>query len=256
VTAASAAEEARQLQAMQRAQMASAASTAATAAATGSREQPGTSNNSWLSKAAARSVERHRTAYAKAVARGMPLSSHQQARSSIVQAAQNMVQQGQRLVEVAAHEHAAGMELIAAGELLASTIEPPGMPPELIATGDATAVVPVAPWSSWLTAWCRLVVAASLIIVAASLVLLRCRSFSVDLVDRLPQEESKTKQNNWSIWSVSTHMSATTLHVMSIHRHMHPYILEIKRFLGYVVLHCFVMFLQWSVVCLMCFNML
>ena len=146
VTAASAAEEARQLQAMQRAQMASAASTAATAAATGSREQPGTSNNIWVSKAAARSVERmRRTAYAKAAARGMPLSSHQQACSSIVQAAQNMVQQGQTLVKVAAHEHAAGMELIAAGELLASTIEPPGMPPELIATGDATPVVPVAP---------------------------------------------------------------------------------------------------------------
>ena len=51
--------------------------------------------------------------------------------------------------------------------------------------------------------------------------------------------QNKTKQNNWSIWSVSTHMSTTTIHVMSIHRHMHPCILEIKRFLVHVVLHCF-----------------
>ena len=114
---------------VQRAQMAAAASVAATAAASGSsNEQPGTSNKTYVAKAALKAVEQQRAAYAKAAAVGSS-SSKQQARSSIVQSAQNMVQAGQRLVEVGAHEHLAGMELIAAGEALAATIQPPEMPP-------------------------------------------------------------------------------------------------------------------------------
>jgi hypothetical protein len=134
---------------VQRAQMAAAASVAATAAASGSsNEQPGTSNKTYVAKAALKAVERQRAAYAKAAAVGSSSSEQHLARmqkqqqrrqqnwnigraavASIVQSAQNMVQAGQRLVEVGAHEHLAGMELIAAGEALAATIQPPEMPP-------------------------------------------------------------------------------------------------------------------------------
>ena len=134
---------------VQRAQMAAAASVAATAAASGSsNEQPGTSNKTYVAKATLKAVERQRAAYAKAAAVGSSSSEQHLARmqkqqqrrqqnwnigraavASIVQSAQNMVQAGQRLVEVGAHEHLAGMELIAAGEALAATIQPPEMPP-------------------------------------------------------------------------------------------------------------------------------
>ena len=134
-TAASAAEKARQQlvrEAMQRAQMAATASAAAAAAATGSRE------DHW-SRAALKSIERQRrAAAAKAKAVGSSIS-HREARASIVQSAQNMVKQGQKMLEVAAHEHAAGRSLIAAGEALAATIPAPEMPP------NAIAIVPVAP---------------------------------------------------------------------------------------------------------------
>ena len=54
---------------VQRAQMAAAASVAATAAASGSsNEQPGTSNKTYVAKAALKAVERQRAAYAKAAA--------------------------------------------------------------------------------------------------------------------------------------------------------------------------------------------
>ena len=134
-TAASEAEKARQQlvrEAMGRAQTAAAAAGAAAAAApTGHRE------DHW-SRAALKSVERQQTVAAKAKAMGSSIS-RQQAHASIIQSAQNMVKQGQKMLEVAAHEHAAGLSLIAAGEALAATIPAPEMPPKV------TAIVPVAP---------------------------------------------------------------------------------------------------------------
>ena len=136
-TAASEAEKARQQlvrEAMGRAQTAAAAAAAGAAAAaapTGHRE------DHW-SRAALKSVERQQTVAAKAKAMGSSIS-RQQAHASIIQSAQNMVKQGQKMLEVAAHEHAAGLSLIAAGEALAATIPAPEMPPKV------TAIVPVAP---------------------------------------------------------------------------------------------------------------
>ena len=134
-TAASEAEKARQQlvrEAMGRAQTAAAAAGAAAAAApTGHRE------DHW-SRAALKSVERQQTVAAKAKAMGSSIS-RQQAHASIIQSAQNMVKQGQKMLEVAAHGHAAGLSLIAAGEALAATIPAPEMPPKV------TAIVPVAP---------------------------------------------------------------------------------------------------------------
>ena len=90
------------------------------------------------SEADLKSVDRQQTAAAKAKAMGSSIS-RRQAHASIIQSSQNMVKQGQKMLEVAAHEHAAGRSLIAAGEALAATIPAPEMPP------NATAIVPVAP---------------------------------------------------------------------------------------------------------------
>ena len=133
-------------EAVQRAEMAAAASAAATEAATGSsNQQAATSNWSHLAKAAAKSVERKQQAFAKAAAPNRRISN-EQACASIIQKAQTMVHSGQRLVEVAAHEHRAGMELIAAGHALAATMLPPPMPPnDHKGSTTSTAMAPVAP---------------------------------------------------------------------------------------------------------------
>ena len=112
-------------EAMGRAQGAAAASAATAAAATGCTE------NHW-SRYARVQAERERAKYAKTECKGL---SRQQAITSIITSAQEMVKQGRKMLDVAAHEHAAGLSMIAAGESLASTIPAP----------EITALVPAAP---------------------------------------------------------------------------------------------------------------
>ena len=116
-------------EAMGRAQGAAAASAATAAAATGRTE------NHW-SRYARVQAERERAKYAKTECKGL---SRQQAITSIITSAQEMVKQGRKMLDVSAHEHAAGLSMIAAGESLASTIPAPKMPPV------STALVPAAP---------------------------------------------------------------------------------------------------------------
>ena len=111
-----------------RAQGAASASDGMAAAATGR-----TAENHWATYARIQQVEKQR---AKAVGKGL---SRKEARSSIIKSAQEMVKQGRKMLDVAAHEHAAGLSMIAAGESLASTIPAPKMPPV------STALVPAAP---------------------------------------------------------------------------------------------------------------
>ena len=116
-------------EAMGRAQGAAAASAATAAAATGRTE------NHWA-RAARVQVERQRAEAAKTGCKGL---SRQEARVSIITSAQEMYKQGQKMLDVAAHEHAAGLSMMAAAESLASTIPAPKMPPV------STALVPAAP---------------------------------------------------------------------------------------------------------------
>jgi hypothetical protein len=112
-------------EAMKRAQDTAAASAASAAAATGRTE------NHWSRRARVQ-AERERAKYAKTECKGL---SRQQAITSIITSAQEMVKQGRKMLDVAAHEHAAGLSMIAAGESLASTIPAP----------EITALVPAAP---------------------------------------------------------------------------------------------------------------